>query len=74
MITTNVAHGVLYITAAIQQDHGRSLLYRGPGGIDPSLFFDDDGKCYCHGTRDRREGAKYYGDNEIWLQELDLEL
>jgi len=44
----------------------------GANGIDPSLFFDDDGKCYYHGTCERSEGGEYYGDNEIYLQELDL--
>ena len=75
MITTNVARGGNFIVTATDPAGPWSDPYYipGPGGIDPSLFFDDDGKCYCHGTRDRREGAKYYGDNEIWLQELDLE-
>ncbi len=41
-------------------------------GIDPSLFFDDDGRCYYCGTQNRREGSRYFGDNEIYIQELDL--
>ncbi len=41
-------------------------------GIDPSLFFDDDGKVYYTGTADSPGGGSYYGDNEIWLRELDL--
>ncbi len=41
-------------------------------GIDPSLFFDDDGRCYYCGTQPRREGSRYFGDNEIYIQELDL--
>lgn len=41
-------------------------------GIDPSLFFDDDGTCWYCGTRDRSEGAQYFGDNEIYLRRLDL--
>ncbi len=41
-------------------------------GIDPSLFFDDDGKCYYGGTRPNPEGVRYNGDWEIWVQELDL--
>jgi alpha-N-arabinofuranosidase len=44
----------------------------GAEGIDPSLFFDDDGKCYYTGTKERREGGRYFGDNEIWAQEIDL--
>lgn len=41
-------------------------------GIDPSLFFDDDGKCWYVGTRLNEEGY-YTGHTEIFLQELDLE-
>lgn len=41
-------------------------------GIDPSLFFDEDGKAYYTGTRPNPEGEAYYGNWEIWLQELDL--
>jgi len=38
-------------------------------GIDPSLFFDDDGKCYFMATRQKHQ-SKRYGDNEIWIQEF----
>ncbi|NLG03306.1 MAG: glycoside hydrolase family 43 protein [Clostridia bacterium] len=41
-------------------------------GIDPSLFFDDDGRCYYIGTRPNPSGVRYNGDWEIWIQELDL--
>ena len=41
-------------------------------GIDPSLFFEDDGRCFMMGTADAPEGGRYFGDNEIWLRELDL--
>ncbi|WP_211226542.1 glycoside hydrolase family 43 protein [Pedobacter glucosidilyticus] len=40
-------------------------------GIDPSLFFDDDGKVYYTGNRtpdDKPTGSKY---RQIWIQELD---
>ena len=44
-------------------------------GIDPSLFFDDDGRAWYTGNRnpmnaDHRVSAK----REIWLQELDLKV
>ncbi|QGH36554.1 family 43 glycosylhydrolase [Gracilibacillus salitolerans] len=45
----------------------------GAPGIDPSLFFDDDGKVYYTGNRKPPSGRKYKKHNEIWLQELDLE-
>ena len=41
-------------------------------GIDPSLFFDDDGKVYYTGNRrpvDQPSDSKF---RQIWLQELDL--
>jgi alpha-N-arabinofuranosidase len=40
-------------------------------GIDPSLFFDDDGRVWYTGTRPKTKGA-YEGHTEIFLQELDL--
>lgn len=44
----------------------------GAHGIDPSLFFDDDGRCWYVGTRLNEKGY-YTGHTEIYLQELDLE-
>ena len=41
-------------------------------GIDPSLFFDEDGRCWYIGTHLNEEGH-YKGHTEIFLQELDLE-
>ena len=41
-------------------------------GIDPSLFFDDDGKVYYTGNRrplDENLSKRY---RQIWLQEIDL--
>jgi alpha-N-arabinofuranosidase len=39
-------------------------------GIDPSLFFDDDGRCWFTACRDADPPA---GPGEVWLRELDLE-
>jgi alpha-N-arabinofuranosidase len=41
-------------------------------GIDPSLFFDDDGRAWYTGSRLKVNGD-YEGHTEIWLQELDLQ-
>ncbi|MBN1933508.1 MAG: glycoside hydrolase family 43 protein [Anaerolineae bacterium] len=41
-------------------------------GIDPSLFFDDDGRAWYCGNRPPPGGGQYEGHREIWLQELDL--
>ena len=75
MITTNVSHGGNFIVTAKQPEGPWSEPYYlgdDAPGIDPSLFFDDDGKCYYCGTRPNPEGVRYNGDWEIWVQELDL--
>ncbi len=44
----------------------------GADGIDPSLFFDEDNRCYYIGTHPNPAGCLYNGDWYIWVQELDL--
>jgi alpha-N-arabinofuranosidase len=39
-------------------------------GIDPSLFFDDDGRCWFTACRD---AAGDGGPGELWMRELDLD-
>ncbi len=46
-------------------------IIEGAPGIDPDLFFDDDGKVYFVGTHDTGDMNKN-GIGEIWIQELDL--
>lgn len=75
MITTNINHGGNFIVTADRPEGPWSEPYflgADAQGIDPSLFFDDDGKCYYVGTRPNPEGVRYNGDWEIWIQELDL--
>lgn len=75
MITTNVSHGGNFIVTAENPDGPWSDPYylgdEAPG-IDPSLYFDENGKCYYVGTKPNSSGVKYNGDWEIWVQELDL--
>ena len=40
-------------------------------GIDPSLFFDDDGKAYIMNNDDPEGEPLYQGHKAIWLQEFD---
>ena len=42
------------------------------GGIDPSMFFDDDGKCYVVNCDEPVGLAQYSGHRTIRLRELDL--
>jgi alpha-N-arabinofuranosidase len=47
-------------------------IIEGAPGIDPDLFFDDDGKAYYVGTH-APGNPNQNGIGEIWVQELDLE-
>ena len=52
LITTNVSHGGNFIVTATDPSGPWSDPYiiEGAEGIDPSLFFDDDGKAYYVGS------------------------
>lgn len=39
-------------------------------GIDPSLFFDDDGRIWLHGTRLARD-PQWHHQTEVWVREFD---
>ena len=77
MITTLITNrnntGVnFYVTAKSPSGPwSEPYLLKDAPGIDPSLFFDDDGKVYYTGNRtpdDKPVGSKY---RQIWIQELD---
>ena len=42
------------------------------GGIDPSIFFDDDGKAYVINNDEPTGGSTYQGHRAIWIREFDL--
>ncbi len=76
MITTNVSYGGnFYVTAADPAGPWSDPVYlKVPEGvdegIDPSLYFEGD-RCYYVGQR-QKKNARFYGDCEVWMQELDL--
>jgi alpha-N-arabinofuranosidase len=39
-------------------------------GIDPSVFFDEDGRIWLHGTRLARE-PQWHHQTEVWLRQYD---
>ena len=45
---------------------------KGAPGIDPDLFFDDDGKVYMSGTL-KPAVQLWSAHNQIWTQEIDLQ-
>jgi len=74
VICTNISHGGNFIVSA-QNPEGpwsEPCYIEGADGIDPSLFFDEDGKCYYIGTHSNPQGCRYDGDSYVWIQELDL--
>jgi len=75
VICTNVSHGGNFVVTAGNPEGPWSEPHylEGADGIDPSLFFDEDGKCYYIGTHPNPEGCRYDGDWYIWIQELDLD-
>ena len=74
VICTNVSHGGNFIVTAEEPGGPWSEPHyiEGADGIDPSLFFDDDGKCYYIGTHPNPDGCRYDGDWFIYIQELDI--
>lgn len=75
VITTNVSGGGNFIVTARDPKGPWSEPHflKGAEGIDPSLFFDEDGSCYYIGQRENSKGGRYFGDCEIWIQKLNIE-
>ncbi|WP_171026096.1 MULTISPECIES: glycoside hydrolase family 43 protein, partial [unclassified Clostridium] len=67
MITTNVSHGGnFYVWTEDPAGEWSEPIFLAQGGIDPSLFFDDDGKVYL--TSNQPTG----GDWTIAQSEIDI--
>lgn len=75
MICTNVTNGGNFVVTAKDPagPWSERHIIKGADGIDPSLFFDEDGKCYYCGTHPNPDGCKYDGDWYIYIQELNVE-
>lgn len=75
VICTNVTFGGNFVVTAKNPEGPWSEPHyiKHAAGIDPSLFFDDDGKVYYVGMRDNPQGLRFYGDTCVWVQELDVE-
>ncbi|MBQ8202583.1 MAG: family 43 glycosylhydrolase [Clostridia bacterium] len=70
MVTTNVSHGGnFYVTAKDPAGPWSDPVYiKNAPGIDPTIFWDDDGAAYMTGTTDWSEHAP-----GVWIGRLDLE-
>jgi len=74
VICTNVSFGGNFIVTSDKAEgpYSEPHYIEGADGIDPSLFFDTDGKCYYIGTHPNPDGCKYDGDWYIYIQEIDI--
>lgn len=73
VICTNISHGGNFVVTAENPEGPWSEPHfiEGADGIDPSLFFDEDGKCYYIGTHPNPMGCRYNGDYFIYICEFD---
>lgn len=72
LITTNIGGGGNFVVTATDPSGPWSdpFWIEGAEGIDPSLFFDDDGRCWYVGNGNPVQSL-YEGHHTIWLQEFD---
>ncbi|MFI3263516.1 MAG: glycoside hydrolase family 43 protein [Rikenellaceae bacterium] len=73
IITTNTGRqGNFYITAENPAGPWSEPVYIGTTGIDPALFWDEDGRSYYVGQGNITGTEDYQGQKGAWLQEIDL--
>ncbi len=74
LITTMIGgKGNFYITAEDPTGEWSDPVWLGSEGIDPSLFWDEDGKCYYVGHGHPDNPFRGAGHCCSWVQELDTE-
>lgn len=73
IIVTNVfGNNTFYITATDPRgEWSTPKIIEGAEGIDPSLFWDDDGRCYLTATAKLRDTPQWQFQKSIWGQEFD---
>lgn len=73
MITTNVGRGNFYVKTQDPAEGWSEPIYlRGVGGIDPSFFFDKDGRGYIVNNDAPSGEPRYDGERSIWIHEFDV--
>lgn len=63
--------GNFVVTATDPAGPWSDPIWLGTAGIDPSIFFDDDGRVWFHGTRLALE-PQWHHQTEVWVREYDL--
>lgn len=74
-IFCNVSNrGNFYITADdVRGPWSDPVFIKDMPGIDPSIFWDEDGKSYILSNIGKFPGRKYTSSTAIWMQEIDLD-
>ncbi len=73
IITTNTGRqGNFYISASDPAGPWSEPVYIGTTGIDPALFWDEDGRSYYIGQGNITDYSDYKQQKGAWLQEIDL--
>ena len=73
MITTNVNAGNFFVKTKDPFGSWSEPIYLPEvGGIDPSFFFDEDGKAYIINNDEPEGVALYDGHRAIWIREFDV--
>jgi xylan 1,4-beta-xylosidase len=74
MITTNIRHGNFFVkTQNPFSEWSEPVWLPEVQGIDPSFFFDDDGRAYIVNNDVPDGGSLYDGHRAIRIQEFDVE-
>lgn len=63
--------GNFLVTAANPAGPWSDPVWLGFEGIDPSLFFDDDGRAWIVNNGEPAGPSRYDGHRDIWIQEFD---
>ncbi|MBQ9667706.1 MAG: glycoside hydrolase family 43 protein [Prevotella sp.] len=73
MITTNVGRGNFFVkTKDPAQGWSEPVYLPKVGGIDPSFFFDKDGRGYIVNNDAPATEPRYNGERSIWIHEFDV--
>jgi len=62
--------GNFLVTATDPAGPWSDPIWLGTAGIDPSIFFDDDGRIWFHGTRLALQ-PQWHDQTEVWVREYD---
>ena len=73
MITTNVGKGNFYVKSQDPAKGWSEPIYlKEVGGIDPSFYFDKNGKAYIVNNDAPSSKPNYEGERSIWIHEFDV--